>query len=929
VTITDAEVAAWCNGYSALWHPAVVRLAGGPPRVSSPFDHEQPSPEHVYAVPDHPPHFLPDDWDRRVRDAGAVAFTSTADRDQTLANLKEALRAGGQDMAESALLLDLGPERVAPFLAIGFGYVVVEALFEAMQRENQLPTADVWQDLQQAIPALGSTEPDRAYGHLQSAAQRLLSARELLYAAPIYLIDLFAAPERQLGEPWPATFEEGLPVNVVACASLLERLGQLHPEKLARLRERLGADLAEVCGGLYLEREEAILPAESQIWNLMRGQAVSKELLGRDVTVFARQRTSAHPQLPLFLSTTGLNRGILLAFDDGVLPTYRSTVTNWPSTDGKSVEAFTRTPVQADSPQTFYHAAYYLYYTIMNDHSATLALLHRNGTATPWYRDWVELSRLAPVLGQWHTLSHYLSIVQPGEYPHAAPSDDFHSDYLSERCERVRVKSEGTEPAEAIPTSPVPSPVAWFARHTRRRRRLDAAGTLLALHRSLAGASGADPELDRCWREIEDRMEAGLDPTAEEWEALEKQSGQQLAQRLLARATEENPGYLVLNPCSFTRRVALELEDGGGPVPITGPVKACQVDNGKRRLVVEVPALGFAWFPRSGPAGAPPQVARMRLADTRHVRNEFFEAEVDPATGGLRAIRDHRTRTNRLGQQLVWNPGSAIRLKEIRTTVNGPALGEVVSEGALLDNEEQVIATFRQRFRAWLGRPVLEMRIEIYPVKPPTGYPWHSYYAARFAWRDERALLLRGVVGTPTVTSHTRPDTPDFLEVRQGRANAVILPGGLPFYQRHGGRMIDAILVPPGEMARAFDIGISLDRDYPMQTAVGMVTPVSLVPVAKGPPHIGASGWLFHLDAPNLVLTSLRPAPDGADAVVARLLECSGHSGSADLRCPRNPPRAGMQDARGLPILDASVYGDTVSFEVSQGELINLRVDFS
>ncbi len=94
---------------------------------------------------------------------------------------------------------------------------------------------------------------------------------------------------------------------------------------------------------------------------------------------------------------------------------------------------------------------------------------------------------------------------------------------------------------------------------------------------------------------------------------------------------------------------------------------------------------------------------------------------------------------------------------------------------------------------------MLELRIEIYPQQPPQGYPWHAYYGARFAWRDERAALLRGVNGTGFLTSHTRPETPDYLELRSGRQSTVLFPGGLPFHQRHGGRMLDVILVPEGE----------------------------------------------------------------------------------------------------------------------------------
>jgi hypothetical protein len=410
---------------------------------------------------------------------------------------------------------------------------------------------------------------------------------------------------------------------------------------------------------------------------------------------------------------------------------------------------------------------------------------------------------------------------------------------------------------------------------------------------------------------------------------FEKEIGEALAACLLGRASAEEPGYLVLNPCSFARRVALELADVPGPLPITGPIKAGQFTGGLGRLVVEVPALGFAWFPRSGPPGTPAPAPRMRLADERHVRNEFFEAEIDLDTGGLRGLRDQRSYTNRLGQQLVYNPGSTMRARRVEVTSTGPALGEIISEGVLLDDQEHELATFRQRFRAWLGRPILDLRLEINPLAQPEGYPWHSFYAARFAWGDERATLLRGVHGTSHVTTYTRPESPDFLELRLGRQSTLIFPQGLPFHQRHDSRMVDVILLPPEETARTFDLALGLDRDYPMQTALGLVTPVPLVAVAKGPPHVGATGWLFHLDMPNLLLSSMRPAPEGADGIVVRLQECGVRHTFTEFRCVRNPVRAQLLDGRGNSTMDLSINGDAVLFDVGQGDLVNLRVDFS
>jgi hypothetical protein len=92
---------------------------------------------------------------------------------------------------------------------------------------------------------------------------------------------------------------------------------------------------------------------------------------------------------------------------------------------------------------------------------------------------------------------------------------------------------------------------------------------------------------------------------------------------------------------------------------------------------------------------------------------------------------------------------------------------------------------------------------------------------------------------------------------------------------------------------------------------------------------VGAVGWLFHLDATNLALTSLRPASGGADAVIARLLECSTYGGQAEFRCVRNPQRATMLDAQGILLMEASVYGDAVSFDVAPGDLTHLRIEFS
>src|SRR5262245_54371612 len=102
----DEEVAAFLNGLAALWHPAALALAAALPTVSPPHDHEEPSGDGLFAVPDNPPlEGLPDDWAGKAKAAGTVVFTATLDRGKTFDNLRAALAAAGDDRTRR--LLDL------------------------------------------------------------------------------------------------------------------------------------------------------------------------------------------------------------------------------------------------------------------------------------------------------------------------------------------------------------------------------------------------------------------------------------------------------------------------------------------------------------------------------------------------------------------------------------------------------------------------------------------------------------------------------------------------------------------------------------------------------------------------------------------------------------------------------------------------------
>ena len=946
------EAAAWMNGHAALWHPAA--LAGGtkPPQTSNSYDHDTPGPGFVYALPDGPSLFQPDDWPSRVEQAGSITFSATANRAETVQNLLSALREKGQE----GPLLELPDEITRLFIALGFGFLLVETLFDAMEHDHLLDIPSFWADVSAAVQAAEREDGrDEMHEKLRAAAEQLQTAREQLYSGSMFWLDWCIPDAANLDAPWPASLNANRPLTLVASAETLERLASEAPERFAELKAKFAPDLpgsVDLCCGAYREREDALLPLESQWWNLRKAREAVKKQFGVETVIYARTKSAYHPQLPSWLSHMGFKHAVMISFDGALLPSLRTTAINWPAPDGKAIDAFVREPLPAHDPHTFFNLVYHMHQSISQDATPTLALAHKGKPDDAAYGDLLALASIAPVFGEWVGLNRYFSDAFSGEYVGTQNADDFFADYLDDRVTNAKR----------------PDAVSGFPHHARLRRRVDGAFALASLFRHLTPGSPTDEEAATLQKlaALEDEIEirgvnvgsvgvpasAGLpddfgeplketpespldlenDPLSARLSSLESDVAKRLADRIQARAAEGQPGLLLFNPCNFTRRAALEHDAFRGPIPIDGPVKAFEFANGIGRAVVEVPSLGFAWVPVQGPPGTAAMKPKLKLADGLTIRNEFFEADLDPATGGLRAFRDMRTRTNRFAQQLVYNPGSKIEVKSITVTHSGAALGEIVSEGTILNEQNEPLATFRQRFRAWLGRPVLEMKFELDVIHKPAGYPWHSYYAARFGWRDERAVLFRGVNGANTLTGYTRPVSQDYLEVRMGPERSFLFTGGLPFLQRHGSRMADVILVPEGERGRSFELLLSLDREQPMQTAAGWVSPMLVVATEKGPPHIGPTGWLAHVDMPSLILTSLRPAEPSegmARAVVAQFAECAGFGGAADLRFARDPSRVSTVDGMNEIGMELQMNGDAVSLDYSAGEIIRVKAEWA
>src|SRR4051812_38529572 len=155
LTLAAEEMAAWLNAFTALWHPAALWQAKAPPRCDAPYDHDQPLAHCIYALPETPPSYLPDDWEQRVREAGSVVFKATPDRAATLANFRAALTAEGAPALGWPQAFEQPEQAAGPFFGLGMGHLLQATLSEAMEHENLLDPASFWDDVQHGVALLG------------------------------------------------------------------------------------------------------------------------------------------------------------------------------------------------------------------------------------------------------------------------------------------------------------------------------------------------------------------------------------------------------------------------------------------------------------------------------------------------------------------------------------------------------------------------------------------------------------------------------------------------------------------------------------------------------------------------------------------------------------------------------------------------------
>lgn len=933
----ESEAAGLLNAFAIAFHPALIAATREIPAWRRADDPPAELGSKIFIVPSCSESWLPHGWKETVMAAGGGVVDSTDDREALANGLLETLTSltASEETATEVPLSRTGvdPELVADFFAFGSAYLQVDLLTRRMHYYSNLESGPLRVEILGAAEAAVGGDVEQARRRLSRAFEILLDARERFFPVDAYLIDLCLLIPR-LAEKLSAALSPVEPTTILATAIEWEQIAAENPELVERLKTEWGSKRVGLIGGEYREGASTLLPVESVLWDLERGLATFQRLFERKPEVWARRRYGFSSLVPQILERSKLLFAVHAALDDGFYPDDEHSKFRWEGCDGVGIDAFSRIPLAADSATSFLRLSQRMAESMEEDQAAAVMFARWPEVSSPWFDEFRRIHRYAPVFGKFVTLETFFEETDPAARTHQHPSKEYFAPYL------IQAVARGLS-----------DPIARFGEAIRRRHRFD---SLACLH-TLSGLLRGTFDSESLTRAEEMSEAASADAEAEVQLAADRELSVKVDEAgrtfagLLLNGAPSRPGVMIFNPLAFPRRTSIELPEGIDAPSVEGPVKHVQFDGTRRSVTLDLPSAGYVWLPKNVDRGAKVEQGGPPTVEEGVLRNEFFEVHLSDETGGIAYIKGFGRQPKRLSQQLAfrfprkrriegtdWSDEasyySEMKAGSINYPCTGPALAEAVTTGDIIDQTNgERLAGFKQTIRVWRGKPTVEIEVELDPQKLPEGDPWSNYYACRFAWNDETAVLTRSVQETAQPVPKGRFDAPHYIEIAEDELRTTIVPIGLPFHRRIGDRMLDTLMIVAGETRRTFKFLIECDEAYPLRPALDAYCPPLVVETDQGPPTAGAAGWLLRVDAKNVQVTSLHPLPatEGEPGGMrVRLMETEGRKKTTRVTCFRTPTAARMVNLAGESLGTLKIDGDAVQVELHKYEIVTVEMRF-
>ncbi len=842
---------------------------------------------------------------------------------------------------------ETSPCRLNDFFALGYATLQTLLLTKQLRYTCQLDFAKLADEVKTAVSMALSGDDSATHTALDRCFDLLLEEKNRYYPTAAHLLDLGVIPSKislsEVGKQLAVDHK----INLLVTGEQLERWHQELPNESQSTFENIDPQMQCLLGGIWQEHPEQLMPFAAWLLQWEAGQNAFRQSLSTPPSVYARLRGILHAGWPQLLREWNYTGALHCSFSGRALPRSSFDYVEWQSASLDSIPALTRAPLDANAAETYLQLAIRCGEQIDASHQATAILAHQVNRYCDWFQDLRIVCSYGELLGRWATASEILeSMYNPG-YSDTFKYDDYREDSLADETRRSQF-----------------SMTSDWRQYWINAQKIN---HLQRLHFMVPCISGRTPKYSPNWTNLSlhnDRLAFQTDERAlesnrelpgdlQQMAVFLDQLGEQLVRTIREllqsrfRFKAAANGWLLINSSASGRQchwgqvhpVFSEFNEAKSTVevvaepvtePVAEPAREFANSNSQDTLTtiepltdqrIEIPSLGFALIP--GVPASNPSIKDTRAAMVwqQGLRNEFFEVEIDPISGGIRAVRYYQKRGNLVSQRLTAcreSDTSAISWRSLDHRLEQPSAQYATSttRGELWQSN-QCLAIYEQQITIGRGSRLIEVRGTVTPQIKLAGSPWRNYFASQIAWNDDTSPRYREIHDQRQSLQLQRFSAPQVIEIEDTLASIALMTRGHYWHRQTSERFLDTLLAIPGDSETQFEFSLALDQPYALPTAIAQQSDIYAIPMPMGTDR---SAFRFVEVAPNSIyLMRINPNYDdggrfqGADVW---LRETEGRYCDVCLSAPRILKSAWRLSLAGELIQSLPVQEDRVRFEL-------------
>ncbi len=842
--LEDAEARSLLAAWTAPWHPLLVAAAGRMPRWIRADSIPEPLANQWLFLPSVSTKKLPSGFFGACEAATNCRIFRGDNREEFLKQCEIAvptidLHKPWEVQDDSRIVT------AADFYALGYGWLQVQLMTRRLRYTSNIDEIFFASRVVEAARMLMAGNGPATVAALHEAFDALAEERDHYFSTDPHLIDLTLLAPSTMGMSLRQSLDQAVrphepAVNFLADCDIAMAFRQSDEPAAKTLRDLIDTEIVGVAGGGISKQHWIHHQTAASTRKVIANAKAETDLwLGQRCEVFARSAGPTPSDLGTAIAKQHYIGAIPIDFASGEGWCSESKLI-WNSSAG-SMDVLVSKPIDGSRSDAFLALSVGLGKAIDSGEIAAALFAHWPGAECDAYRDLRRAASWGLALGRFWKIDEFFRDGQRPYHHFRGHADDGASQWLGES---VRSRT--------------PAPLTNAASMFRGLIGAEATQAMVTL------ANLVNPNTPQNTPpSLGDAISNEMNAAAIDFCTRLKASP--------AKSSDPGQGCLIINPHSTATRVALRMDS---PPVVNEFVFGLSTNvDGKFDVTVDVPAHGFVTL---HPTSSPPRKrwfsGRRRIANESLLVNEFMQAEISPANGGIKGVYSGSGRGNRYSLRLVHVDENS--LSDDRTTTmiarstrvihSDEACGIIKTDGILANGSNQAIADFTIQYSLERGSRWLWVEVDL----KPTGStllgddPWKSYFAFRSAIASEAATILTPLRDKLHRAESKRYDSPAGLLVDETSRQTLLFSDGRPSHRKRGDRYIDSLLLVRDEPLRPLRFAIGFDVPSPLDALRSLIAPPAVI--AFNPPTntttstLPASGWLVHCSTPDVILCDLQ-----------------------------------------------------------------------